>query len=90
MNHNHLDKFPKVIEFENLDQTKSLKAAKVALSGLVGVYAIICNVTGALYIGSSINIGNRLVDHLVDNDTNDHLQNALLLRSMIWKTSLLQ
>src|SRR5207245_934076 len=22
----------------------------------------------------------------VDNDTNDHLQNALLLRSMIWKT----
>jgi len=30
-----------------------------------GVYAIICNITGAVYIGSSINIGNRLVDHLV-------------------------
>jgi group I intron endonuclease len=61
-----------------LDQnaTRLVKAAKVALSGLAGVYAIICNVTGAMYIGSSINIGNRLVDHLVDKDTNEHLQNA--------------
>ena len=31
-----------------------------------------------MYIGSSINIGNRLVDHLVENNTNEHLQNALL------------
>jgi hypothetical protein len=76
MKHN-LDNFPKVIEFINLDQTLNLKAAKEALSGLVGVYAIICNVTGALYIGSSINIGIRLVDHLVYNNTNEHLQNAI-------------
>ena len=77
MNHNHLNNFPKVIEFTNLDQTKNLKAAKEALSGLVGVYAIICNVTGALYIGSSINIAQRLVNHAVENNTNVRLQNAI-------------
>jgi group I intron endonuclease len=41
------------------------------------VYSIICNLTNARYIGSSIDIGNRLVDHLVDNNTNEHLQNAI-------------
>jgi group I intron endonuclease len=66
-----------IIEFNNLDQTKNLKAAKETLSGRVGVYSIICNVTGAIYIGSSIDIGNRLVRHLVDNKTNEHLQNAI-------------
>src|SRR4051812_16526236 len=30
-----------------------------------------------MYIGSSINIAQRLVDHVVDNDTNVHLQNAI-------------
>jgi group I intron endonuclease len=60
-----------------LDRTETLKAAKVALMGLVGVYAIINNVTGAIYIGSSINIGIRMVQHLVINNTNDHLQNAI-------------
>src|SRR3954466_1889244 len=30
-----------------------------------------------MYIGSSINIGIRLVDHLVYNNTNVYLQNAI-------------
>jgi group I intron endonuclease len=30
-----------------------------------------------VYIGSSINIAQRLVNHAVDKDTNAHLQNAL-------------
>jgi len=41
------------------------------------VYSIICNITGARYIGSSIDIGIRLVQHLVTNNTNEHLQNAI-------------
>jgi len=68
---------PGVIEFTNLDLTKNLKAAKKALSALAGVYSIICNITGAMYIGSSIDIGNRLVDHLVTKNTNEHLQYAI-------------
>ena len=38
---------------------------------------VICNVTGAMYIGSSINMAKRLVDHAVDKDTNVRLQNAI-------------
>jgi len=37
-----------------LDQTKELKAAKKALKGVAGVYAIINNITGTVYIGSSM------------------------------------
>ena len=44
---------------------------------VAGVYAIICNITGAMYIGSSIDIRIRLVQHLVINNTNEHLQNAI-------------
>jgi group I intron endonuclease len=44
---------------------------------LSGVYAIICKIIGTIYIGSSINIGNRLVDHLVTNNTNEHLKNSI-------------
>ena len=51
-----------------------------ARRGLAGVYAIINNVTGAMYIRSSIDIGNRLGDHLVDNNTNEHLQNAAIAK----------
>jgi group I intron endonuclease len=61
-----------------LDQPKNLKAAKVALrAGLAGVYAFINDITGAVYIGSSINIRNRLVYHLGSNNTNERLQRAL-------------
>jgi len=68
--------FPKVLEFTDLHLAKNRKAAKKVLSGLAGVYAIICNVTGAIYIGSSRDIGIRMVQHLVTNNTNDYLQNA--------------
>jgi len=71
------DPLPRVKEFTNLNQTKYLKAAKDALRGLGGVYAFINNITGAVYIGSSINIGNRLVNHLVSNNTNERLLRAL-------------
>ena len=60
-----------------MDNNKNLKAAKKALKGVAGVYAIVCNITGAVYIGSTINIAQRLVDHAVDNDTNVRLQNAI-------------
>ena len=60
-----------------MDQSKTRKAAKVALRGQVGVYSFICYITGARYIGSSIDIGIRLVQHLVTNNTNEHLQNAI-------------
>jgi hypothetical protein len=68
---------PRVKEFTNLDQPKNLKGGKVALRGLAGAYAFINDITGAVYIGSSINMAKRLVDHAVDKDTNVRLQNAI-------------
>src|SRR5436305_8838429 len=76
-NSSSTDSFPSLKEFTNLDQSKTRKAAKVALRGQVGVYSFICYITGARYIGSSIDIGIRLVQHLVTNNTNEHLQNAI-------------
>jgi group I intron endonuclease len=70
-------KFPIVMEFKDLNLIDSLESAKKALKGLSGIYCIKCIVTGTIYIGSSINMAKRLVDHVVDKDTNVHLQNAI-------------
>lgn len=65
--------------FENLDITENLaNAVKVlAHQERLGVYAIKCLVTGALYIGSSINLGDRMKDHIIDS-SNIHLKNAIV------------
>jgi hypothetical protein len=41
------------------------------------LFVMLRRAAGAMYIGSSIDIGNRLVDHLVIKNTNGHLKNAL-------------
>jgi len=76
--YNMTNKLPTVLAFTDLHLTKNLSDAKKALSGLSGVYAIVCNVTSAIYTGSSMNMANRLVAHLIDRDTNAHLQNAIV------------
>ena len=68
-----------VLEFRDLHLTEKFSAAKKALAGLSGVYAITCTITGAIYIGSSVEIANRLYDHLVERNTNEHLQRAIAL-----------
>ncbi|RUS34422.1 hypothetical protein BC938DRAFT_480577 [Jimgerdemannia flammicorona] len=67
---------PRVFEFTRLDLTENLISARKALSGLSGVYAVICDVTGAIYIGSSANLGVRIRDHIIAS-TNAHLRNAI-------------
>lgn len=54
-NFNHLNNLLIVIEFSNLHVTENLKAIIKALTGIAGIYAIINNnVTGKIYIGSSL------------------------------------
>jgi len=60
-----------------LHLTINLKAAQIKLKGLSGIYCIKCTVTGAMYIGSSINLAVRLTEHLVYGHTNRNLNNAL-------------
>jgi len=67
---------PRVQEYANLGATSNLIAARKALAGLSGVYAIICQATGAIYIGSSMNLGTRMREHIIES-SNAHLRNAI-------------
>src|SRR4051812_35597598 len=79
MNHNHLDDLPKIIVFNNLHVSESLRSVIKTLTGIAGIYAIINTVTGRLYIGSSVSVGIRLTSHLIRRNTNGHLQSAIAL-----------
>ena len=72
----HANSLPRLQEFNNLHLTDSLILARKALLGLAGINAIICQTTGAIYIGSSTNLGVRLKDHIIDS-SNVHLSNAI-------------
>src|SRR3954468_3802730 len=66
-----------VFSFTDLHLKKGRKAAKLALKGLSGIYAIIHIPSGRVYIGSSINLARRLAEHLGYGNTNGRLQNCL-------------
>jgi hypothetical protein len=72
-----LSDLPSVAQFSDLHITDNLASAVKSLKGLAGIYAIRCTITGAIYIGSSINLGKRLRDHFTDS-TNIHLRNAMV------------
>lgn len=44
---------------------------------LVGIYAWINKVNGKIYIGSSIDLTQRIKSHLIGKNSNTHLQNAI-------------
>jgi group I intron endonuclease len=63
--------------FENLHMLENLQLAKDALKGKSGIYAFVHIVTGTCYIGSSINLADRIMDHINGNSSNQHLQYAI-------------
>jgi len=71
------DNLQKVFSFTDLHLKKGRKAAKLALKGLSGIYAIIHIPSGRVYIRSSINLARRLAEHLGYVNTNGRLQNSL-------------
>jgi hypothetical protein len=56
---------PVEIIFTDLHIVENLNAAKKALQGLTGIYGIQCVITGAIYIGSAVDINDRFLEHLV-------------------------
>src|SRR4051795_9340450 len=56
---------------------ENLQLAKDALKGKSGIYAFVHIVTGTCYIGSSINLADRIMDHINGNSSNQHLQYAI-------------
>lgn len=71
-----LDDLPVTIEFKDLHLTENLVKAIQSLNGLAGVYCIKNLTTGAMYIGSSIFLADRIRSHIL-NSTNIHLRNAI-------------
>jgi hypothetical protein len=67
---------PRVMEFRDLHTAESLRAARETLNAVAGVYAIVCTVTNAVYIGSSINLAVRIADH-IKNSSNVRLNRAI-------------
>lgn len=76
MKNDFLNNLPRVIVFQALNTIKDLKAARNTLNEVAGIYAIVCTVTGVVYIGSTINMGVRILDHFMDS-SNLYLKNAI-------------
>jgi len=70
------EELPIIIEFSNLHKTEQLVEAYERLKGLAGIYCVKNIVTGAMYIGSSINLALRVRSHITDS-SNIHLKNAI-------------
>src|SRR4051812_36442419 len=72
-----IDTFPVLEVFGNLHMVESLQIAKKALYGLSGIYGVVHIPTGTSYIGSSFDLGGRIMDHIQNNSSNLHLQSAM-------------
>jgi Cytochrome C oxidase subunit II, transmembrane domain/GIY-YIG catalytic domain len=72
-----LDDLPNLMEFGDLYLTESFKTAKDTLSNQSGIYCFKCLETGAMYIGSSTNLGDRMLSHIFNHSSNLHLQRAI-------------
>jgi group I intron endonuclease len=73
-----IDTFPVLVAFDNLDMLESLQIAKKALYGLSGIYGFVHIPTGTSYIGSSMDLCERIMDHILNNSSNLHLQSAIV------------
>jgi len=73
-----IDNFPVLEVFENLNMLEDLEMAKKALDGLSGIYGFVYTPTGTSYIGSSQDLGFRIMNHIHGYSSNLHLQSAIL------------
>jgi hypothetical protein len=72
-----LNDFPIVVSFSNLHLTENLKLAKEVLNAILGVYCVSHTESERMSIGSLVDLGNRLMDHLFYEYTNSYLFNAM-------------
>jgi group I intron endonuclease len=63
--------------FKNLHLTDNFKYLTTTLKGISGIYCVRCTVTGAMYIGSAVDLAKRAAEHLFYSKTNEHLQRAI-------------
>jgi len=63
--------------FKNLHLTNNVKNLITTLKGVSGIYCLRCKVTGAMYIGSAVDLAKRAAEHLFYDKSNEHLQRAI-------------
>ena len=68
---------PRAYTITDLQDPKTREVARKALAGKAGIYCVRCLKTGMCYIGSSVNLYTRFCAHILHNNTNSHLQNAI-------------
>lgn len=69
-----ISSFKPLATYTDLSDTKSLKKD---LSRVGGIYALVNTESGYQYIGSSLDLYNRLMDHIKGRDSNIRLQRAI-------------
>lgn len=62
--------------------TENLRQAKDTIKGVAGIYCVKYLATGTMYIGSSVDIASRIMDHLFYGSTNIYLHNAIIKYSL--------
>jgi group I intron endonuclease len=72
-----IDTFPVLVAFGDLHLIENLESAKDALNGESGIYAFVHIETGTSYIGSSLDLGGRIMNHILGHSSNQHLQYAI-------------
>jgi len=63
------DTLPRLMEFRDLHLTEILKEAKTILKEQSGIYYLLSQEIGTMYIGSSCDMGDRLVSHIFNYST---------------------
>jgi len=66
-----------VLEVRDLHLTDFFRSLVRALKEVTGIYCVRNTVTGAMYIGSAVDLGKRFAEHFLYGKTNEHLQRAL-------------
>lgn len=66
-----------IVSYLNIQEAINLKVMKEGLEGISGIYMIKCLVTGAIYVGSAVNLFQRLNEHRLNHRSNVHLQKAI-------------
>ena len=61
----------------NIDEKSTLERIKEDLKEVAGIYAIVHNETKKFYIGSSMNLAKRILEHIKNISSNIHLQRAI-------------
>lgn len=76
---NIMNNLENVQEFKvpSLWVSEGFNTAKTALKGLTGIYCMKCIISGAVYVGSSVDLSQRLLSHVFNYSSNPHLQNAI-------------